>query len=215
MEPNLAWMPYWMSQQWQQWPDLRGSGDAVLSFLQASSSCTSLLSQSSFSVAAKHEPCSLTLQKKKKGERSRLSKPSAWGNFSAFPTWSTRPKIGCGARSTSLWVHRHLFWQLPRDRNLHRLGMSHAMTAYPKPSVRAPWKVGDAVVGRENAGWTTSKSGHSCPCQNCSQGPPAEETGRGSLPNRPSCRPNRSKDWPELKVRPLRPTKRVPHAIYV
>ena len=27
-------------------------------------------------------------------------------------------------------------------------------------------RVGNAVVGRENAGWTTSKSGHPCPCQN-------------------------------------------------
>ena len=43
----------------------------------------------------------------KKG--SRLSKPSAWGNFSASPTWSTRP-TGWGARSISLWVHRNLFW---------------------------------------------------------------------------------------------------------
>ena len=38
-------------------------------------------------------------------------------------------------------------------------GMSHAITASPKLSFRAPWKVGDAVVGRGNAGRTTSKSG--------------------------------------------------------
>ena len=44
---------------------------------------------------------------------------------------------------------------------------------------------GRRSVGRGNAGWTTSKSGHSCPCQNCPQGPPAEKTGRGSLLNRP------------------------------
>ena len=30
------------------------------------------------------------------------------------------------------------------------------------------------------------KSGHPRPCQNCSQGPPAEKTGRRSLLNRPS-----------------------------
>ena len=59
-----------------------------------------------------------------------------------------------------------------------------------KLSFRAPWKVDDAVVGRGNAGWTTSKSGHLCPCQNCSQGPPAEKTGGGSLLNRPSCPPD-------------------------
>ena len=28
-------------------------------------------------------------------------------------------------------------------------------------------RVGDDVVGRGRAGWTTSKSGHPCPCQNC------------------------------------------------
>ena len=33
-------------------------------------------------------------------------------------------------------------------------------------------------------GWT------SLPSQNCSQGPPAEKTGRGSLLNRPSCPPD-------------------------
>ena len=40
-------------------------------------------------------------------------------------------------------------------------------TASPKPSFRAPRQVGNAVVGRGNAGWTTSKSGHPCLCQNC------------------------------------------------
>ena len=36
---------------------------------------------------------------------------------------------------------------------------------------------------------TTSKNGHSCPCQNCSQGPPAVKSGRESLLNRLSCPP--------------------------
>ena len=39
-----------------------------------------------------------------------------------------------------------------------------------------------------NAGWI-SKSGHLCPCQNCSQWPPVEKIGRGSLLNRPLCPP--------------------------
>ena len=68
--------------------------------------------------------------------------------------------------------------------------MSHVTTASPKPPFRAPWRVGDAVVDRENDGWTTPKSGHPCPCQNCSRGPPAEKTGRGSLLNRISCSPD-------------------------
>ena len=88
-----------------------------------------------------------------------------------------------------------------KRRNLHDSGMSHATTACQRSSFRAYWRVGHAVVGRGNAGWTTSKSGHPCPCKSCSQGPPAEKTGRGSLLNRPSrppWRPNRSRDWPEL-----------------
>ena len=33
--------------------------------------------------------------------------------------------------------------------------------------------------GQQKKYWmTTSKGGHPCPCQNCSQGPPAEKTGR-------------------------------------
>ena len=130
-------------------------------------------------------PCLLTLQK-----GFRLSKSNAWGNFSAPPTWSTRPMTGCRARSTPLLVHRNLFWQLSRDRNLRGLGMSHATTASTKPSVRAPWRVGDTKVSRGNAGWKASKTEHPCPCQNCSQGSPAEKSGRGSLLNHPSCPPN-------------------------
>ena len=49
------------------------------------------------------------------------------------------------------------FWQLSRDGNLHGSGMSHTTTASPKPSFRAPWSMGDTVVGRGNAGWTTQK----------------------------------------------------------
>ena len=63
-------------------------------------------------------------------------------NFSVFPTWSTRPTTGCRARSTSLWVCKNLFLQLSRNGNLYGLGMSHAMTASPKPSFTAPWRVG-------------------------------------------------------------------------
>ena len=50
----------------------------------------------------------------------------------------TRPTSEYGAWSTSLWVHKTLFWQLSRDRNLQGSGMSHATTASPKPSFRDP-----------------------------------------------------------------------------
>ena len=90
-----------------------------------------------------------------------LSLTRRCGEASSATTTTT---TGCGARSTSLWVHRKLFWQLSRDGNLHGSGMSHAMTASPKSSFTAPWRMGDVVVRRENAGWTTAKSGHPSSC---------------------------------------------------
>ena len=137
-------------------------------------------------MTVKHGPCLLTPKKKDPGLRNQVYEQ----NFSVSLTWSTIQTIRCEARSTSLWVHRNLFWQLSRDGNLHGSGMSHATTTSPKPSFRAPWSVGDAVASTGNAGWTTSKSEHLCPWQNCSQGPPAGKTGRGSLLNRPSCSPD-------------------------
>ena len=133
----------------------------------------------------KHGPC-LLIRKKK----IQAFETMCMGNFSVSPTWSTRPTTWCGARSTFLWVHRNLFWQLSRDRNLHGSGMSHATKASPKLSLRAPWRVGNTVASGENAGWTSSKSGQPCPCQKCSRGPPAERTGKGSVLNRPACPPD-------------------------
>ena len=107
-------------------------------------------------------------------------------------------------KSTSLSVHRNLFWQLPWDGNLQGFGISRATTASPKPSFKALWRVGDAVVDRGTAGWTTSKNGNPCPWQNCSR-PPVGKTERESLLNRLSCppqRPNRSRDWTELNWTP-------------
>ena len=67
---------------------------------------------------------------------------------------------GYRARSASLWVHSNLIWQLFWDGNLHGSDMLHATTASSKPSFSMPRRVGKAVVGRGNAGWTTSKSGN-------------------------------------------------------
>ena len=109
-----------------------------------------------------------------------------WGNFSASPTWSTKPTNGCGARSTSLRAHRNLFWQLSREISLHGLGHKpHATTASPKSSFGAPRRAGDTVVVRGNAGWTTQRSGNPCACLNFSRCLPAEMTGRGSMLNHP------------------------------
>ena len=79
---------------------------------------------------------------------------------------------------------------LSRYGNLHGSGMSQTMTASPKPSSRAIWRVGGAMFSGGNAGWTTTKSSHPCPCQNCTQWPPAEKTGRGSLLNHLSRTPD-------------------------
>ena len=78
------------------------------------------------------------------------------------------------------------------------------VTHHDSLSFGASWRVVGAVVGRGSAGWTTSKSGRPCPCQNRSQGPPAEKAGREYLLNRFSCPPllprrhNRSSAWTEL-----------------
>ena len=99
-------------------------------------------------------------------------------NFTASPSLSTRPTNGCRARSTSLWVHRNVFWQLSRNENLHSSDTSHPRTASSNLSF---------VVSRGNAGWTTLKSGHLCQYQNFLQRTPAEKTGGGSLLNRSPC----------------------------
>ena len=141
----------------------------------------------------KHGPCLLTKKKQKNNNNNKQTR------IQAFETKCSRKHLcisclehethDCAARSASFWIHMTLFWQLSRDGNLHRSGISHATTASPKPSFRAPWRMGDAVVGRRNVGLTTSNSGHPCPCQNCSQGPCAEKTGRRSLLNRPVIQP--------------------------
>ena len=63
------------------------------------------------------------------------------------------------------------------------------MTASPKPSFRAPWRVGDAMAGRGNAGWTTWKGGHPYPCQAAHNGLPQKKSARESPLNCPSCPP--------------------------
>ena len=52
-----------------------------------------------------------------------------------------------------LVVHRNLPWPLSRDGHLQGSVMSHATTASPKPSFKAPWRLGGAMVGRGNTGW--------------------------------------------------------------
>ena len=82
---------------------------------------------------------------------------SAWGHFSQSPAWSTGRRLGaaknqlpCGSTGTSSGNCR------VREENLNGLGMSYAVTASPKASFRALWKVANAMVSRRNAGWCNS-----------------------------------------------------------
>ena len=93
-------------------------------------------------------------------------------------TWSmTSWRMSNTSATSSPRVNGQYIKQLSRDGSLHGSGISHATTASPKPSLRATWRIGDAVIsrGKFNAGWTTSKSGRHCPCQNCWRWPPPEK----------------------------------------
>ena len=80
--------------------------------------------------------------------------PGFWNQMpNASLTWSTRPTIGYGARSTSLWVHRNFLWQLSRDGNLLGSSMSTATTFSPSyPSGHfggwaRPWSTEEMLDG--------------------------------------------------------------------
>ena len=144
-------------------------------------------------VAVRRRLCLLTVRK-----GSRLSRPIVWGNSSASPAWSTKPTTGLRSKINFLVDPQKTF-----SGNCHETKTRMVRTCHvprqplkkQKTSFGAPWRVGDTVVGGGNAGWTTSKSGRSCLCKNCSQWSPPkkkkkkkkeEKTGRGSLLNRPS-----------------------------
>ena len=55
------------------------------------------------------------------------------------------------------------------------INVLYHVTTSPKSFFRVLWRVGEAVVGRGNAGWKTSKSGHPCPCPIRSWWPPARK----------------------------------------
>ena len=68
--------------------------------------------------------------------------------------------------------------------------MSHATTTYRKPFFSASWRVGDAFSRQKKCWMDNIKEWTSCPCQKCSQVPPAGNTRRGSLLNLLSCLPD-------------------------
>ena len=101
---------------------------------------------------------SKTKQKKKKKKSTFFFQPAVSIKRKRYRERQSE----CGASSsTSLRFFFFFFW----GGSLHGSGMSHLTTASPKLFFRAPWRVGDAMVGRGNAGWTTSKSGHPAACQ--------------------------------------------------
>ena len=107
---------------------LNGSGGATPSASQASSSCTSLFSPPSSSMAVKHGPCLMTPIK---GPCFRNQMPEGTSPHLLLRAQDRR--LGAGQDQLLLWGHRNLFWQLSRDGNLRGSGMSHASTASPKP----------------------------------------------------------------------------------
>ena len=153
-----------LPQQWQQWLNWTGSGLATPLALLASSSSTSLLSPPS-STAVKHGPCLLT--------------PKSLSRFWNQVHEETFPNLLLGAQDQRLGAEQD---QLPygstgtssgnclemEARMVQVYPTSWCLTVSPEPSFRASCSVDNAVVGRGNAGWTTSKSGHPYPYRNCS-----------------------------------------------
>ena len=88
----------------------------------------------------------------------------------------------CQETETSMVWACHTPWQPPQN---HPSGHLQGWMT--------PWSAEETVGGQhQRKEWT---------CQNCSQGPAAEKTGRGSLLNHSTCPlrwPNRSRDWTEL-----------------
>ena len=70
-------------------------------------------------------------------------------SFSASPTWSTKPTTGFGARSTSLWVHRNLFWQPSRDTHTHKLVWFGHVTRHDSLSILQNTLEGGRRHGRQ------------------------------------------------------------------
>ena len=96
-------------------------------------------------------------------------------------------------RKTNNWVRSTINFLVGQQEPLlatakrRKLSWFGHVTRHDSLSKTIPRGTLDAVVGRGSAGWTTSKNGQLSPCQNCSQWPPAEKTGRESLLNRLSC----------------------------
>ena len=154
---------------------------------------TSLLSSPSSSMAVKHGPCLLTLKKR----------------IQAFKTkcWRKLFHISCLEHKTNDWVGSRInFLEGPQEpllatvKRWKHLGMSHTMTAFFKTILQGTLEVGWHCGWEDMLDRQHQSVDIPCPCQNCSQGPPAEKTGRGSLLQSLMSPwwPNRPRDWTEL-----------------
>ena len=109
-----------------------------------------------------------------------------------------------------LSVHRHchkirthrrhvwgnLFFNYTFSVTRSNVGLVTGHDSLSRTDLQGTLELGDAVVGRGNAGWTTSRSGRPCTCRNCSRWwPSTERTGRGSLLKSSLCPPGRSSRW--------------------
>ena len=137
-------------------------------------------------------------------QKDQAFETKSLGNFSATLTWSKDQRLGakkdklpCGSTGTSSGNCQETETCMIRPCHTLRQPLQN------HPS----WHLGglgEDVVGRGNAGWTTSKSGQAFPCQNCLQLPPAEKKKKkwtrifAELSRTSPRRPNRSRDWTEL-----------------
>ena len=114
-----------------------------------------------------------------------------------LPLGAEQDQLPCGSTGTSSGNCQET------ETCMVRACRTHSTTASPKPSFRATWRVGNAVVGRGDAGRISSNSTDPSPCQSCSQGPltleedfcwivhvPSDDPiGQGTEPNWPSFPP--------------------------
>ena len=116
-------------------------------------SCTSLCHLDlSSSIAVEHGPCLLSSEQKGSGFRNQMPEETI-SPYLLLGTQDQRldseqDQLPCGPTGASSGNCQETETCLVRA--CHR-------TASPKPSFRAPWRVGDAVVSTGNAGWTASK----------------------------------------------------------
>ena len=82
-----------------------------------------------------------------------------------LPLGAEQDQLPCGSTGTSSGNCQET------ETCMVRACRTHSTTASPKPSFRATWRVGNAVVGRGDAGRISSNSADPSPCQSCSQGP--------------------------------------------